>query len=411
MDFFARYKRVFLIIGFIIIVVLFGYLLYAMFLKPAPSEEIVTTPTATATPSRLPTSPAGEARKEASPSTIGGAPSPLPAAAPSVVANGGLTQTSELTATPTFGVTMDGSGSNLQYYNKDDGRFYSVDKNGNVTALSDKVFHNVEKVTWSPTKNKAILEYPDGANIVYDFFSKKQVTLPAHWKDFDFSPVGDKIVMKSIGLDPDNRWLAVSNTDGTKTRRIELIGKKDETVYPSWSPNNQSIAMYTEGVDFDRQEVYFVGLNEENFKSTVIEGRGFQSKWSARGDRLLYSVYSSTNDLKPILWVVNAQGDKIGSGRKSLGIETWADKCSFAGDFDLYCAVPETLEEGAGLFPEMAKTTVDRLYKINTLTGARELVAVPDRDFTMANIFVSSDNSYLYFTDEATKKLHKINLK
>ncbi|MDD5555036.1 MAG: hypothetical protein PHU57_05485, partial [Patescibacteria group bacterium] len=210
---------------------------------------------------------------------------------------------------------------------------------------------------------------------------------------------------------PGNRWLAITNEDGSKTTAIEAIGEKDETVYPSWSPNNQVIAMYTEGADFDRQEVFFVGLNQENFKSTIVEGRGFQPQWSPKGDQLLYSVYSSGNDLKPMLWLVGAQGDSIGAGRKSLGLETWANKCAFASDTDLYCAVPRDLETGAGLFPELAENTPDRLYQIDIATGLKKLVAIPDGDYNMSDLIISEDGSELYFTDKTTQRINKINLK
>ena len=269
----------------------------------------------------------------------------------------------------------------------------------------------MEKIVWSPNKDKAILEYPDGANIVYNFTANKQITLPTHWKDFKFSANGQQIVMKSMGLDPDNRWLAIANSDGSKARRIEALGEKDATVYPSWSPNNQTIAMYTEGIDFNRQEVFFVGLNKENFKSLVIEGRGFQPKWSPKGDRLLYSVYSSDNNMKPKLWISNAQGENIGAGRKSLSVETWANKCVFADDANVYCAVPKKLEEGSGLFPEMALNTSDNLYKINTKTGLKKLVAIPNGDYNISNPIISDNGQYLYFTDEATGRLNKIQLK
>ncbi|MDP2766944.1 MAG: hypothetical protein Q8O41_05785, partial [Candidatus Methanoperedens sp.] len=249
------------------------------------------------------------------------------------------------------------------------------------------------------------------ANIVYDFASDKQLTLPAHWKDFDFSPSGRQIVMKSIGLDPNNRWLSVVNSDGSKARRVEALGDKDDTVHPSWSPNGQTIAMYTEGIDFDRQEVFFVGLNNENFKSMEVEGRGFQSRWSPAGEQLLYSVYSSQTDLKPALWIANSQGENIGSGRKSLNIETWAEKCVFADSANLYCAVPEKLEEGAGLFPEMADNTRDNLYKIDVKTGLKKLVAVPDGEYNMSNLIISENGQYLYFTDKTTGNLRKIQLK
>jgi hypothetical protein len=151
-------------------------------------------------------------------------------------------------------------------------------------------------------------------------------------------------------------------------------------------------------------------LNNENFKSTVVEGRGFQPKWAPEGKQLLYSVYSSSNDLKPNLWIVDAQGDNIGSNRKNLNIETWANKCTFAGNSELYCAVPENLEEGSGIMPELAKNTKDNLYKINLKNGAKKLIAVPDGSYNISNLIVSENQNYIYFNDETTQKLYKIKL-
>ncbi|MEI6597342.1 MAG: hypothetical protein WCL13_04030, partial [bacterium] len=189
------------------------------------------------------------------------------------------------------------------------------------------------------------------------------------------------------------------------------LGDKDATVYPSWSPNNQTVAMYTEGVNYDQQKVYFVGLNQENFKALTIEGRGFEPKWSPKGDNLLYSVYSSTSDLKPELWIASAQGENIGVGRDKLDIQTWANKCVFSSATEIYCAVPESLEEGAGLFSDLAKNTKDNLYKIDTKTGLKKLIAIPDGDFTMSDLIVSDNGYYLYFIDTKTEKINKIKLK
>ncbi len=112
-----------------------------------------------------------------------------------------------------------------------------------------------------------------------------------------------------------------------------------------------------------------------------------------------------------MLWIVNAQGDNIGTGRKSLNIETWADKCTFANAKELYCAVPVLLEEGAGLFPDLAKATPDRLYKIDPQTGLKKLIAIPEESYNISKLIISDNGFYLYFTDQTTQRLHKIKLK
>jgi hypothetical protein len=345
-------------------------------------------------------------------------PSSLPTTTPSLIpgkeidpiASGGLTQTETLVTNPSSNITSSSDGKGLQYYDEYDGIFYTIDKDGNKVALSDRVFYSVREVAWSNDKKRAVIEYPDGANIVYDFEKEKSITLPKHWQEFEFSSDDKQIVAKSIGLDPENRWLMTANADGSGAERIEPLGNNADSVYPSWSPNNQSIAMFTEGIDLDRQNLYFVGKNQENFKSTIIEGRGFRSIWNEDGKQLLYSVYSNANDLMPGLWVVSAQGESIGQGRRSLGVNTWADKCVFSSSDNVYCAVPQNLEEGAGLFPELGKNTDDFLYKINISTGAKKIIAVPEEESTITNIVVSEDEKTLYFSDGKTKNVHRINL-
>ena len=412
MNFLLKYKKIFIIIGFILVVFIFGFLLYALFFKPSQPPVVTPGEETSAGPGGLPTAQTGTGQIVEPDQGQGGLiPEAGEIAPTSLIAQGGLTETTELSQTQSLGATLSADGNDLFYYDKQDSKFYQITKDGKTTLLSSAIFHEVEKITWSPDKNKAILEYPDQAKIIYDFKNNKQISLPKHWQDFDFSPDGSRIVMKSMAESVDNRWLAVINDQGTEARRIAALGNNGAAVYPSWSPNNQTVAMFTEGIGLDQQSVFFVGLNDENFKALTIEGRGFLPKWSPQGDRLLYSVYSSSNDLKPELWVALAQGENIGAGRAKLNIQTWADKCTFTSKTEVYCAVPEELPEGAGLFRELAKNTKDNLYKIDIQTGLRKLVAIPDGKFTMSDLIVSDNGYYLYFTDTNTGRINKIKLK
>lgn len=414
-DFWLRYRIIILVIGFIVITMFLGYTIYSLFFQP-----VIIPPGEPGEITGGPLGPGGFPIPGTGPGQIidEGVVEPLPATGEEVpgrpaspVAQGNLTKTNQLNNVPSFGATIGPDGSQVQYYDVSSGQFFQVNKDGETVLLSAKAFPNVTEVVWSPNKKKAILEFPDGANIIYDFDAERQISLPTHWKDFSFSPNGENIVMKSIGLDPENRWLAITNDEGSEVQTLEFIGEKDRTVYPAWSSNNQIVAMYTKGVDFDRQEVFFVGLNDENFKSTIIEGRGFQPKWSPRGDRLLYSVYSNQDDLKPSLWIVNAQGEAIGSGRKKLNIETWANKCAFGSNTEFYCAVPENLPAGAGLFPDLAKNNSDRFFRIDSQTGQKKLIAIPDGQFNAKDLIISDNGYYLYFTDANTNRIHQIKLK
>jgi hypothetical protein len=403
-----NYKKLGLIVVFLVIAGAIGYFIFNLFFKPAAQIQTNLTNDQTGTGSGLPEAGIGTQ------TPITGTEGQLPN---NQTPNGqnqiGNSQTVTQDATTDLGVEASdskiASNGKMQYYNQADGKFYQLGADGKPTVLADKEFFNVKNVIWAPTSDKAILEFPDGCKIRYNFTTKEQVTLPKHWQDFAFSPTGDKIVAKSMGIDPDNRWLIVSNDDGSKAQKIEDLGENGDTVIDSWSPNNQTIAMYTENIDFNRKEVYFVGQNGENFKSMVVEGRGFQHQWSPKGDELLYSVYSSDNDYKPTLWLAGAQGDSIGANRRPLGLDTWANKCSFTTSL-IYCAVPETLERGAGLFPNTADTTPDKLFKVNPQTGVKEQINLGTSSYTMKNLSVSPDGQYLYFTDASTGALRRIKL-
>lgn len=415
MNFFTRFKKIFLVIIFLALIALLGFLIWRTFFKTT-----IINPVSTTTPQTingLPTAGSGSANN-----TEGNGGGNLPGNGTeqisdnpaggngkSATALGGVTTVNTLTDSPALNPTLSGGG--VQYYNKNDGHFYKLDNNGKAVLMSDKVFYNVDQVVWAPAKDRAILEYPDGNKILYNFGTKEQVTLPAHWQDFSFSPDSNQIVSKSLGTDPENRWLMVSNGDGSKAKALEMIGTNDKTVYPAWSPNNQIVATYTKGVDFNRQEIYFVGLNGENFKSTMIEGRGLQSQWSTQGDRLLYSVYNSGDNYLPRLWIVNAQGDAIDTNRTDLSLATWSSKCTFASNTEVYCAVPQNLERGAGLYPELADKTQDNLYKIDLASGVKTLIAIPDGAYNVSQIMVPENQNVLYFTDKKTDQIYSVKLK
>lgn len=417
----SRIKKILIVLGFALVVVVLAWLIYSVFFAKQSLLPGIGTNNNTSTGTGLPTSPDGSGNigengeiipiPTSSDNQIQTDPqSPQNYGQASQIANGGVTKTTTLVSSPTVGATSGKNSNSIQFYNQADGKFYMVNESGDLIALSDKVFYNVQAVEWAPNKTKAVIEYPDGNKIVYDFSTEKQVTLPKHWEDFEFSSDSQKLVNKSLGTDPDNRWLIMSNSDGSQSKALEYIGTNDEDVIPSWSPNNQTVAMYTKGVDLNRSEVFFVGQNDENFKSTVVEGWGFEPLWSTDGQKLLYSVYSASNELKPSLWLVNAQGDNIGTNRTNLQVQTWAEKCTFASATEVYCAVPKSLEKGAGLYPELALKTSDDLYKINLSTGQKELIAIPDGAYNISSIVVSGDQKNIFFTDYVNSQIHKIQL-
>ncbi len=402
-------KRLLIAILFLLACLGLGYLLYRVFFAKEKTVPAATRPPITT--GILPTAKEGGAITPTG-EEVGGLPTAItvqPTAKPPTTASTAFALKQAIDM-PIVGVAKDATGA-AKFYNQIDGKFYRLLPDGSLKEMTDQVFYNVEKVTWSPIKNESIIEYPDGANIYYNFDTKKQVTLPQHWEEFSFSTLGDKVAAKSLGLSPENRWLITADVDGKNISLVEPMGENADKVIVDWSPNQQIVATSLTGEPLgdDRQELLFVGLHKENFRSAIIEGRALQTSWSPSGAKLLYNVHSARSDFKPELWVVNASGDNIGTGRTLLNLNTWVDKCAFVDDRFVYCGVPTTLDAGSGFAPSLADSTPDKIYKIDLQSGIKtELTLVENH--TIKNMFLGNNNKALYFTDKNQPGLFSLSL-
>lgn len=407
-----RIKRPLLIIGFFLVVAALAFGLYWVFFRPTPSPVTPTTPSRPtgALPSAGTGGPQAVTTTEIGPGGLPTAPSqPFVPTIPRGIPTASRTTTLSRDITSNVSVSK---GGQIRGYNNLDGKFYRVTPEGDAIPMSAQIFNNVESVDWGNSTDKAVINFPDGSNILYDFSNDRQVSLPRHWQDFNFSPDDDKIVAKSVGNNADNRFLVVANPDGTSARAVESLGKNEEKVYTSWSPNNQMIAYSFTGepLGADRQQIIMLGQNQENFKGLVVEGRGFIPNWAPSGQNILYSVYNRTNGYLPTLWVSGASGDNVNANRVKLQLNTWADKCAWQNDDMLICAVPTELGQGAGLQRELFANTPDEIWKINLKTGEKINLGQPSFAPSAANMAVTPDGKAAVFTDSITGQLVRFEL-
>lgn len=306
-------------------------------------------------------------------------------------------RTTVLVDVPTsFASASPGSTSgDLRFYNTADGKFYRVNERGETTPLSDKAFYGVESVGWGKTSDKAILEFPDGSNVYYNFDEQRQITLPKHWADFQFSTDDTKIVSKSLGNNESNRFLIISNPDGSDTEAVQELGNNADKVHTVWAPTNQVVAYAHTGnaIGFNREQIILVGRNQENLPGLITEGRGFIPSWSPDGGSLLYSVYTSENGYLPELWVSGGTADTINSNRRRLELTTWADKCAWQNEEILYCAVPSNLEVGAALQRDALPQGRDQLFRINLRSGQKTNLGFIEGATNVRSLHIAEDGA------------------
>ncbi len=401
-----RFKKIILVIGFVAVSVGIAIAIYFVFFRPAAPDEVL--------PEDILGTGAFPVAEEGLPTTI--SPEELEelfSLPISEFARGGLTQVTSLTTGSIESPNISTDGSSMNYYDPADGYFYKINEDGTVTQLSAQRFPDADSVVWTDQGDKVVVEFPDGSNVIYNFETQDQVTLPTHWEDFDFAPDGDELIAKSLGVDPNNRWLVITSDDGTRTQTIAALGTNEDKVEVSWSPNDQVVAFSDTAeaqTGFGRRMILPVGKNEENFKGLIVEGLGFDSLWSPKGDRILYSVSGELNNYKPMLWVVEGSGDDMGDNRRSLGVETWVDKCTFSGINSVICAVPQFLPNNAGLQPGIVQNSYDYIYEIDLNSGTSTLLAIPETNHSVENLTVSDDGSTLYFTNSLSGILESMKL-
>lgn len=388
------------IIAFIATILLIGLAIYLTFFR----TTVITLTTPTETPTSggsLPTSGTSTpGTGTATPGTPGTGTTTL---TPSRVAEGGPTITTLLTNTSVQSPTVTAQGT-VAYYDPADGKFYTIDENGKITALSQQTFPKAEQVTFSAGATNAVIEYPDGSNVVYDFDAAKQIIVPTHWEDFSFSQSGDDIVAKSIGVDESNRALIVTSTDGSSTRVIAALGANDDKITANWSPDNAVVAFSeTGGVSngsFGREEIYLVGQDGSATGILFVDGTNFHAIWAPDGKNLLYSVADPADGYRATLWYADSDGDRNGDNRRKMGIQTLVEKCTFFSTSTAYCAVPREMPPGGGSSAS-AITAYDDVYRLDLATGNARLVAIPAADTQMFSLSVSGDGSLLYYADGA----------
>lgn len=393
-----RVKIILKLVGFLVAVGALAVGMYLLFWRPAPTVQDGTQTTPTITGGLEGAEDAGD-RGTAPEETGETEESALPQA--DEVASGGATLTQLLTNVDVLSPTLTASGS-IAYYDPTDGRFYTINDDGDVEKLAEARFPEAESVTFASDASAAVIEFPDGSNVIYGFDSGKQVTLPTHWEDFSFSGDASSVASKSIGTDASNRAIVITSADGSNTQTVAVLGSNDDKVDINLSPDNTIVAFSRTGgtlSGFGRYEYYLIGTDGEVVGNLIVEGTNFSAIWSPDGKYILYSVGESSNNERAMLWYADSKGDRNGSTRLRLGVATWVEKCTFASASTLYCAVPQEMVDGGGTTHSLVDSP-DSLYKIDLPSGRTTLVGYPAADAQMFNLTLSDDGDTLYFQDE-----------
>lgn len=408
-------KKILILVGFIVVSLALAFLIvWVFFLQGGPTS---TSPAPGTPGGQLPGTGSGGFGSGTTFPIGSGTTAPDGSAQIDQIAQGGLTNLLPLSKDRVIGATLTGDGRDVSFYDPGTGQFFRLSNDGrSKTLMTDETFFSVQSVAWSANKNKAVLEFPDGANIVYDFNSRSSVTLPPETVDHVFAPNTDNLAFKIETENDDDNWLVMTDSQGGNPNFIEPIGDRGDLVQVAFSPNEEVIAVYHKPIGPAKEEIFMIGKSGENFKSFFVDGLNFKGKFSPDGQRMLYHVMAASDLYNPSLWIVDVRGLSVGLNKFALNLETWVDKCTFSkNNRHVYCAAPRSLAAGTGLSVGAEKTTNDIFYRVDLDTGLKKLIAEPANasgpiEVAVTDIWLDSNEQYIFFWDGLSGGIYRLQL-
>jgi len=300
------------------------------------------------------------------------------------------------------------SGETLLFYDFS-GQLWQIPVGAtNPVAVDQTSISNPADIVWSlDLRNivKSGSEQNDTKYIFSDFTTKTLVNLKSGIKSLAFSLDGKKIVYY-IFENLKSNSLFTSDPDGRNQKTLIGSLKLRDTVL-AW-PKISQISLTVRPSGLTPGSVWTLDARNLVFTKMLGGLNGLETLWAPDGNSFIYS-YTDQNGYNPKLAIYNKKGEK-----KHLNdISTVIDKCAWASDsINVFCAVPKNWPEGMVLpddYYKRVNLTVDDVWKINTETGEKNLLASDLGD--IKNLIIDNSESNIFFINRSDQVLYKLNLR
>jgi hypothetical protein len=311
------------------------------------------------------------------------------------------------------GAIFDKDSEKILYYNKNN--FLEVSKNGDFSKnIGSYPFGEVEKVEWSFSGNKALIENKEGF-FVYDVNSKKVKKLKEGIKEATWNAFGDGIIYHYFDKEEEISEIDVSGVEGDGWRKIVEVDS--ENVKIKSKPGGKKFLYYPVELNADsdpvKQGVFLVDLVEKEKEKIFDWKQGLSCKWSSSGDEILVSFQNKKNQSVPELGYLDLRRREF----YSFKFPTVTEKCVWSGDDDyLYCGMINGVPGDAVLPSDWRKESFfskDTFWKINKKTGKKERLIDLGKISTSVdavNLMLNKNKSKLYFIDKKTGNIKSFSI-
>lgn len=328
--------------------------------------------------------------------------------------NTAKTKIAAISTEPIISPVLSTDGLFINYFSKTTGELYQSNLDGSdKKKLSDKTFSGLSQAFWSPDRSKVILKIQNSSN-PFIYFNLKEKTSQPIKKNFDslaWNATSSKIFYKFFNSQSHIRSLNISNPDTSHWKKLSKINYRNLSI--AQVPQAGIVSFWNTGDAYKQTTLKTISLIGENAKTIFQNDFGADYLWSPSGNKILISHSDSKGGYKTGLAIINYNGGEYAN----LDIPTFVSKCVWSKDDQtIYYALPGGIPDNSVLpndYKSQKFNTTDTFWKINLKTREKSrLVDLNDihKKYDASQLFLSQDESILFFVNRIDNKLYRINL-
>lgn len=310
--------------------------------------------------------------------------------------------------------TLSEDGKYVKYYSAETGLAYQIDLEGqNKKALSDKELPDLSNVFWSPNKNKVISQFKKekSATFFYYNYSDNSVAKLKDNLDDAVWQSDNKILYKFYNPKTNERTLNIADPNGSNWKKIADFKDKSVSIAPI--PKSGLVSFWNKSDAYAETALQSASVLSSEQKTIFKDKFGTDYLWSGDGGNILLSHSDAKGGTKTQLALVNARGGEY----KNLNIPTFVSKCVWSADHKtVYYALPSGIPDSAVLpndYQDQKFNTADTFWKVDTESGEKKRLVDLDKiteKLDASSLFLSADESALFFVNRIDGRLNRINL-
>lgn len=303
----------------------------------------------------------------------------------------------------------------IKYYSQSNGNTIEISSDGQERKIiSSANLSDLKGIFWSPSREKVISYFNKDGNAsfyLYDFSKKESKQLPVGTDSVSWINNGSQIVYKFYDSKTKNRSISIADPDGSNWKKLSDINYKNVNL--AQIPKSSMIAFWNSPNSLESTSLKTIPISGGEAKEIFSGKFGADYLWSPTGEKALVSSVDSKGGSKISLGSINKNGGEY----IDFGIPTFVSKSVWTKDGkNIYYALPIFSKDSAMLPDEYANKKIssqDTFWKMDLITGEKERIVELDQikgNFDAENLFLSSDESALFFVNRFDGKLYRIDL-